>query len=156
MKLPDEALIVHVSVQDADILSDWRWLIGSTARLLIVSSLGDAFLEDQASVYWLNVGDGIYVKVADSVAGFESILASPDKVAEWFIPELVLDIQRLGITRSQHQCFSFKKPPVLGGKYEPENFEAADISIHFSLLGQIHEQVKDLPAGTSISEFKIK
>jgi hypothetical protein len=77
-------------------------------------------------------------------------------VDEWFIPQLVGDILALGITRASHECFGFKKPPVLGGEYDPSNFEPTDISVHFSVLGQLHEQVKDLPEGTPISNINIK
>ena len=53
------------------------------------------------------------------------------------------------------QCYSYKLPPILNGPIEPSNIEPADLPVHFSLLGQIHRQVKDLPEGTPIHEFKI-
>jgi hypothetical protein len=156
MKITRDDLFVQVSPDGPDLFEDWRWLIGSEAKPFLVSSVGDAFLHDSDGVNWLNVGDGTYTKVADSVADFQSMLAQPEKLDEWFIPQLVGDILATGLTRASHECFGFKQPPVLGGEYEPDNFETTDLSVHFSILGQIHRQVRDLPPGTPISEVKIK
>ena len=43
--------------------------------------------------------------------------------------------------------------PVLGGDYSLENFEMTDISVHFSITGQICSQVKDLPERTRIGKI---
>ena len=156
MKITRADLFVEVKTDCSALLEDWRWLIGTSARLLLVSSIGDAFLEDSDGVHWLNVGDGSYTKIADSVAAFQSFLASSVKIDEWFIPQLVGDILASGTTRAHHECFGFKKPPVLGGEYAPGNFEATDLSVHFSMLGQLHKQIKNLPPGTPISRITIK
>ena len=40
-------LTVDVDHLDRDrLLDDWRWLIGSAKRLVLVSAIGDAFLQD--------------------------------------------------------------------------------------------------------------
>ena len=156
MKLTRDDLFIQVSADGPDLLEDWRWLIRSEAQAFLVSSIGDAFLQNSDGVHWLNVGDGTYTKVADSVVDFQSMFTHPPKLDEWFIPQLVGDILATGITRGPNECFGFKHPPILGGEYEPSNFEPTDLSVHFSILGQIHKQVKDLPAGTPVSEIQIK
>jgi hypothetical protein len=156
VRITREDLFVTVKVGQGDLLADWRWLLGAEAKLILASSLGDAFLLDTTGIWWLNVGDGSYTRIADSTAEFQSFLSSREKVDEWFVPQLVGDILITGLERKDHQCFSFKKPPVLGGEYEPANFEPTDLSVHFSILGQIHQQVRDLPPGTPISEVKMK
>lgn len=57
-----------------------------------------------------------------------------------------------GLTPGGDQVLSFKVPPVLGGELSPENLELADFVVAVNLTGQIHEQVKSLPPGTSISD----
>ncbi len=52
------------------------------------------------------------------------------------------------------EIYSFRKPPILGGDYAFENVEKADLVVHFSLMGQIHEQVAKLPPGTSVSAIE--
>ena len=54
------------------------------------------------------------------------------------------------------QCLSFKKPPVLGGKLEPSNFELSEIRVHFAIAGQLHRQIKNLPGGTRIDNVVIE
>jgi hypothetical protein len=38
---------------------------------------------------------------------------------------------------------------------EPDNFECTSWRVHLMPLGQIHEQVKDLPPGTPITGIDI-
>ena len=49
------------------------------------------------------------------------------------------------------KLYGFKQLPVLGGKYEPDNFELTDIAVHFSMSGQINFKLKDLPDGTKVN-----
>jgi Domain of unknown function (DUF1851) len=72
------------------------------------------------------------------------------------MPPLVAALKLGGIKLGPGQCYSYKIPPVLGGKIEASNFDATDLLVHLSILGQIHHQVKDLPSGTSIKDIKIK
>ncbi len=50
--------------------------------------------------------------------------------------------------------YSCKTPLSLGGQLEAENFERTDLQVHYSRLGQIHRQTKDLPPGTKIGRIK--
>ncbi|MHC4693418.1 MAG: T6SS immunity protein Tdi1 domain-containing protein [Planctomycetota bacterium] len=156
MKITWNELNVKFEQGSDDLLSDWRWLIGDAGKPILVTSLGDAFVqESDGSVHWLNVEEGSYTKVATSSDDFQAQLKSSENIEAWFVPQLVGDILATGISAGPNQCFSFKKPPVLGGEYEPGNFEPTDISVHFSILGQIHQKVKDLPDGTPISNIDI-
>jgi hypothetical protein len=156
MKITWNELTVKFEQNSDDLLSDWRWLIGEAGKPILITSLGDAFVqESDGPVHWLNVEDGSYTKVATSSDDFQAQLKSSENIEAWFVPQLVGDILATGISAGTNQCFSFKKPPVLGGEYEPGNFEPTDISVHFSILGQIHKKVKDLPDGTPISNIDI-
>jgi hypothetical protein len=50
----------------------------------------------------------------------------------------------------KNEVYSFKKLPIIGGEYSVDNIEPTDISVHFTLTGMIHEQIKDLPDGTEV------
>jgi hypothetical protein len=54
------------------------------------------------------------------------------------------------------QSYSYKTPPALGGQIEPAHFEPTDLSVPFSMLGQIQRQIKNLPPGTSIATIKFE
>ncbi len=157
MRVTWNELIVDFERPGADgLLRDWRWLVGDSVRLLIVSAIGDMFLTDAAGrVSWLDTGTGKLQQVAASVDEFQRLRQQREQADQWFIPQLVGDLITSGVRLSPGQCYSYKKPPILGGEIEPANFEPTDLSVHFSVLGQIHRQVKDLPAGTKITNIKI-
>lgn len=140
-----------------DLLSDWRWLIGDSLRLLLVSAIGDMFLADTTGqIFWLDTGTGRLQQIAENMDEFQRLRRQQELADQWFLPQLVGDLIASGMRLSSGQCYSYKKPPILGGQIEPANFEPTDLSVHFSLLGQIHKQVKDLPPGTKITGIKIR
>ena len=55
------------------------------------------------------------------------------------------------MTLGASQCYGFITAPTLGGQYETSNIERLDIAVYLSLMGQIHEQIEDLPDGAKIS-----
>ncbi|HXS67646.1 MAG TPA: T6SS immunity protein Tdi1 domain-containing protein [Candidatus Polarisedimenticolia bacterium] len=137
-----------------DLLQDWRWLLGDSMQLLLVSAIGDMFLADAAGqVFWLDAGMGKLEKIAANVDEFQQLRQQRQNVDQWFIPLLIGDLIASGKRLSPGQCYGYKKPPILGGEIELSNFEPTDLSVHFSILGQIHRQVKDLPPGTKITKI---
>ena len=60
-----------------------------------------------------------------------------------------------GIALAPEQIYDFSTPPVLGGELAVENLSATDFQVARNIAGQIHEQVRNLPPGTPISEIKI-
>ena len=142
---------------EEDLLEEWRWLLGDSMQLCLVSSMGDMFLGNaEGQIFWLDAGTGQLQQVAESQPEFQQLMQRPENANQWFMPQLVGDLISSGVCLGPGQCYSYKKPPVLGGKIEPGNFEPTDLSVHFSILGQIHRQVKDLPPGTEISNIDIK
>jgi Domain of unknown function (DUF1851) len=140
-----------------DLLSDWRWLIGEEYQPVVISTLGDLFLrQDDGRIFWLKTGWGQLTEVAVNGEEFKKLMVQPNNAAEWFMPNLVGDLLSSGKRLGPGQCFSYQVPPVLGGEIGPQNFQPTSLSVHFSILGQIHEQVKDLPEGTPIGEIKIR
>ncbi len=43
----------------------------------------------------------------------------------------------------------------MNGDYTLTNFDATDISVHFSMTGQICRQLQDMPNGTKINKVLI-
>jgi len=75
-------------------------------------------------------------------------LNSPGNLDQWFDPSLVSALRQRGLTLGPEQCYSPIEPLILGGKMEPENFEVTDWRVHVSLLGQMRQKMKGLPATT--------
>ena len=138
------------------LLSDWRWLIGDKRLPILITIAGDAFVHDatDGTVHFLDTLNGSLSKVADNADDFSSLLEDKHFVVEHFSFNTVAPFIRAGNTPGPGRVFSYDVPPALGGSRSPSNFSPTDISIHFSLLGQIFEQVRDLPPGTPITSIK--
>jgi hypothetical protein len=141
----------------SELLSEWLWLVDQTFSPLLLSAVGDFFLQaGDCSVHRLATGEARLEKVAENVEEFKQLLVQPEKASLWLLPEIVAHFKERGVGLRPDQCNSYKVAPFLGGKIEPDNFELADIYVHFGLLGQIACQVKDLPPGTKIGRVKFK
>jgi hypothetical protein len=53
-----------------------------------------------------------------------------------------------GLELRNNEIFSYKKLPIIGGKYEVDNFIRLNVYEHFSVTASLHFQLKDLPDGT--------
>ena len=157
MRITWRELAVDLSGQSSnDLLAEWRWLVPSTYSLHMVSALGDAFLSDtDGHIFWLDVGSAELTIIAETKDAFDHLRQQPDCADRWFVPLLVGDLLASGKSLAAGQCFSYKIPLTLGGAFEPSNFDACDLSVHFHTLGQIQEQVKPLPVGTPITSVKL-
>jgi len=140
-----------------EIFSDWRWLLDNQKHVVLVSSIGDMFLEsNDGAIYWLDAGMGELTLAAENFELFQLLLEDEEAAANWFLPDLVDQLIQEGKVLKEDQVYSFKKPPILGGNFNTSNFEVTSISVHFSILGQIHKQIWDLPDGTSVNSVTIK
>ncbi|MGV3721303.1 MAG: T6SS immunity protein Tdi1 domain-containing protein [Actinomycetota bacterium] len=159
MAITMDDLTVNFSHLDREsLLSEWRWLIGPSKQPILLAAIGDAYLQDpdDGSVHLLDVGGGALEQIADSVDEFRGLLGDREFVTDSFVPSTIVALRNEGKTLGQGQIYSYIKPPVLGGTYSTDNLEPTDVSVHYSILGQIHRQVKDLPEGTPISSITIE
>lgn len=133
------------------LVEDWQWLVGSSLPILI-TSVGDAFLQNEnGEIYWLITGSAELEKVADSYEEFQAKLNDNNLIHEWFLIPVVSQLKERGAQLEQGKLYGFKQLPVLGGKYEAENFELTDIEVHFAMSGQMNFKMKDLPDGTKVN-----
>ena len=133
------------------LLEDWEWLVGSALPIL-VTSVGDAFLQNEGGeVYWLVTGSGEFEKVAETYEDFQDKLKDNSLIHDWFLVPVVSQLKEQGIELKQGMLYGFKQLPVLGGKYEPGNFETTDIEVHFATSGQINFKICSLPDGTKVN-----
>ena len=151
-------LTVNFKHLDRDnLLADWHWLIGPARLPILLPSIGNAFVQDtgDGSVYLLDVGAAEVIPVADDFENFQKLLDDNAFVMNLFAAKMVVSLREAGLALQPGQIYSFKRPPILGGEYALENVEATDIEVHFSILGQLTQQVKPLPPGILITGVSI-
>jgi len=153
----EDLTVNFTGIEGADLVEDWRWLVGEQRLPILLTALGDAFLQDltDGSVHLLSTGPGTIHQVATTVDELMTMLNDKAFVVENFVPRVVVELRNRGQTLAPGQIYGYKVPPVLGGEYATENLEPTDIRIHFSILGQTHRQVRDVPDGTPITDVKV-
>jgi hypothetical protein len=155
MKLSDLTLPNNEFDSD-DILSEWRWLVGEDAKALVVTKAGDAFVQKADGIYFLNLGENRFQQVCDSIPAFKELLAGRDFVSKHFLPQVQSEFVDSGQILGPSQVIGFKLPPITGGSFDLANLEPTDVSVHFSILGQIARKIKDLPDGTPLGKFTVE
>jgi hypothetical protein len=139
------------------LLSDWIWAMAEPLRPVLITALGDVFAQGESgAVYFVDVVGGAISIVADDGATFQELLQDAKFVTERMYPSRIVELRRAGMSLEPGQVYSHKHPLVLGGEDELENIEQTDVAVHVGIHGQIHQQVKDLPEGTSISDIQIE
>ncbi len=143
--------------ENSKLLQSWYWLVGEALDLILVSAIGDAFLRDKkGEIYWLDVGVGKLKKVASDIDEFNECVNNIKLSDEWFMFNLVNQINEKGLKLEPGKVFSYIKAPVVGGEYHVNNFDLTDIDVHFHFWGQVHEKIKDLPEGTKVNIVSMK
>lgn len=153
----DDITVNFDHLDQSTILDSWGWLLGTSKFPILITAVGDVFVKDvrDGSVHFLRVGSGELCAIASDLEEFRSLLTDKDFVLDYFAVSAVIALKDAGIELGPRQIYSLKLPAVLGGKYVMENVIPTEILAHFTVSGQIHEQVKDLPPGTKISGFDI-
>ena len=138
-----------------DLLAEWRWLLGGSARLLGWSSAGDLFyLDEQDRVWRLDTGAGDSQLVADSEAIFDRLLADERAADELLMRPIVRAFEAANGPLDDNNCLGYTTLPILGGSYTAENRYSLAVAEHASFTGDVHRQIRDLPDGAQV-RFRI-
>lgn len=136
------------------LLDSWRWLVGDDMEVLLVSAFGDLFLRDgTGKIHWLETGTARFSEIAPSREVFRHRMQQREFADKWFSPQVVGDLMTNGMRLQPNECYSYIKPPQLGGDLGIDNVETTDLHVHCGMFGQIAEQVKDLPPGAKIGKI---
>jgi len=151
------ANIPTTALSSDTVLEDWIWLLKKPHTIIAMNNFGDMFLRDEkGTILLLNVARGTLERVATSAAEFQRLAADKERQRRWFLTDFLTQIESAGLTLSNGVCFAFKKPLKLGGTVEVSNVEIASITVHVSPQGQILQQLRDLPPGTTTKEVTIE
>lgn len=138
------------------LLSDWKWAMPEPLRPVLLTAMGDAFAQGESgAVYFVDMVEGSVRPVADDGEAFQALLRNSEFVTDHLFPSRIVELRNAAITLLPKQVYSHKQLLALGGADDIDNVEPTDVSVHVSIHGQVHRQIKDLPDGTPISEIKI-
>jgi len=139
-----------------DLLEDWTWLFGNAHTLIAMNNFADMFVRAaDGSIGIVNVTWGTMDQIAPNTGMFEQMIRDRGNQDKWFLLDMLMQIERAGLTLGNGQCFGFKVPLRLGGKMDLSNVEVSSVSVYVSMMGQIHRQLKDVPPGTKITGVQI-
>ncbi|HEX8546199.1 MAG TPA: T6SS immunity protein Tdi1 domain-containing protein [Cytophagaceae bacterium] len=133
------------------LLETWKWLTGKDKTVIALTKMGDAILKDSNnSLYHLDTGGGeIELKSKNYLDFFEGKLEG-EEYELILLPNLVEELKDKGQMLGMYQVYAFIKIPLLGGTYNTDNIYIVDLYEHYSLTGEFHFKLKDLPAGTDV------
>jgi hypothetical protein len=140
---PDEASL-------RTLRQSWNWLLGEDWSPVLFSIWGDVFLRHENQVEWLNTGTGEITTVSEDEDAFREALAT-ERGDDWFMPGLATALREAGKWPGEGECFTYAIYPIFAeGRYEVANFAVVPAREHFSLSGDLHRQLAELPDGTQV------
>jgi hypothetical protein len=140
------------AIDQQDILSAWIWLLPDVKSVIIVTCMGDMFLEDKnGQILFLLYDGGDLEIVAENRAELELHLQDEEKFDNWLLPLLFEKLIKAGKHLKPNEVYSMRQLGIIGGEYVVENIEPTDISVHFSFAGQVCQQIWDQPDGTKVN-----
>ncbi len=137
-------------------LESWQWLGVEDKSPIFTSLFGDVFFQSRDGFWLLDTLEATLTRPWASTGELRATLGTTDGQDRFLLAGLAASAERQGIIPTAAQVYGFKIAPVLGGKIGIGNVEAIDFVVSLNILGQLHEQVRNLPPGTRISEFTIQ
>ncbi|MDP9441104.1 MAG: DUF1851 domain-containing protein [Actinomycetota bacterium] len=137
-------------------LESWEWMEVRGKTPVLASLFGDVILQDASGFWFLDTVEGSLVWAWASRDELQSTLSTEEGQDQYLLAGLAFAAHDAGITLAEHEVYSFKVPPVLGGHFDVANVEPTDFVVAINLAGQLHEQIKDLPPGSKISGFTVE
>ena len=128
------------------LISTWTWLIGKDKEVIVITKVGDLLLKDNAGkLFMLNTGEGTIDLLSNLHTDFYKNKLPAELYVEIFRPELIQDLEDAKKILKPGQVYSFINLPALGGKYEVNNISCIDIYKHFTIVGELHKLIDNLP-----------
>jgi hypothetical protein len=90
-------------------------------------------------------------EIAESEVGFERSLAESATRELWFAEGQLAAFAERGLKPNDLQCIGFKTPVAFAeSRTVPDNAYVADLYEQVSFLGDLHQQIADVPNGGKV------
>ena len=125
------------------LLAPWVPPLPARFTVWLINRLGEVYLAaENGAVLRLEPGSGSCAEVALSREHFAQML-DEGKTDHWLRVSLVDACRRAGLSLAPFECYGFRIPPTLGGRYEPANLMPTDLAVHYSYQAYLIQQ-KDI------------
>jgi hypothetical protein len=137
----NDYLIPRTNKDWAKLLSYWVPPLPPNFTLWIANRLGDVFVVTANNVVlWLDVGTGSCTEIARDRQHFATLLDTGDNANQWLRIRLVDACRQARMTLGPYECYGFRIPPTLGGRYEVANLIPTNLAVHYSYQAYICKQ----------------
>jgi hypothetical protein len=153
MRPVDPVLLASVSLVDVEeAVRDWRFLYADLGRPILMSAVGDVFVEGaKGQVSRLDTGGGTLSVIAESRAVFDATAPNPANLDEWFLQPVVTELRGKGILLGHNQCYGFTILPMFReGSYGAANRFVLNALEHLRFTADIVRQTQSLRDGESV------
>lgn len=141
--------VQHLDVER--LLANWRWLCPEPRTLIARSVFGHLFLADElGQIWWLDVEIGKLTRVAESEPEFHNLLQDSARRTQWFAEPEERAAASKGLIPNEAQCIGFEFPLVISSPGHSPKPYVADLYEVVSFLGDINEQIANVPDGTEV------
>jgi len=144
-----------VSDEFSRALESWSSIGIEGKKPLFCSPCGDVFLRAADGIWWLDTLEGTLTRRWAHSEELKAALRTTEGQDRFLLAGLAAG-ERQGIAPGTRQVYGLQIAPVLGGQLNVDNLEVIDFVVGINILGQIHEQVRNLPPGTRISGFSVQ
>jgi hypothetical protein len=125
----------------AGLLAPWSPPLPPRFTIWLVNRLGEPFvLSEAGQVIRLDVGAGKPEIVAASREEFARLLEAGSNAERWLRLRLIDSCRSAGMRLGPGECYGFRLPPTLGGRYEMTNLVPTHLAIHYSYQAYICKQ----------------
>ena len=133
-------------------LTDYQCLAGMAFTIWIANLFGDLVLiNDSGGIVYFDSSAGSCRQLCDRKEAFISWIDVGNNADDVFMIHLADACKSARLKLGKLQCYSFKKPTILGGEFRPDNVYVCDLTVHYGFMGQLCNQIANLPDGTKIT-----
>ncbi len=98
----------------------------------------------------MSTATGAFEQVAQSREQFTELLGG-ERADEWFLPGLVGVLRSQGKVLADDQCYTYAVLPIFEeGSFSAENMHPVPAAEHFTLSGDMHQRIRNLPDGAQV------
>lgn len=134
-----------ISCQELDcnrLLENWDWLVPDGMTPLMIGIFGDWVFSARDATHWhLDLLEGTFSKIADSVQGFNEKKEQPCCRNDWFGEDWANIALGNGLVPKNDECLGWKFAPVLGGDFAIENIQVFSLGVYQRVTGSLFRHI---------------